>query len=208
MRRRLVWIQGAGNTISHNAIIGGATFGASLNRLRPGWKCVDGVCVYSETEGVYATQAECEASRVPIYQFQGAITGGCETGVLYQLTINITATIRALSVFPPAGVWYYFNYQDNLTTLFNGDPILERGEFEIPYLKFRQTSEVLMHLNPVVKPTGDIDTGIPLGINFPYYALELFSDSVNVTATRVDGLPESCPPQSGGSGNIIGYNCA
>lgn len=31
MRRRLVWIQGAGNTISHNAIIGGATFGAELN---------------------------------------------------------------------------------------------------------------------------------------------------------------------------------
>ena len=30
MRRRLVWIQGAGNTLNHNAIIGGATFGAGL----------------------------------------------------------------------------------------------------------------------------------------------------------------------------------
>ena len=211
MRRRLVWIQGAGNTISHNAIIGGATFGASLNRLRPGWKCVDGVCVYSETEGVYATQAECEASRVPIYQFSESIAGGCTVSVNYYLTIQWSAVITN-------NLGNRREYGDTWTHDVNGNPL----QFPGTLIYAPETRLVLTAINPFeqditvssIKRSGpgatyynpNVAMRIPIG-NPPFYTDRFESYSINITATRVDGLPETCPPQSGSSGNIIGYNC-
>lgn len=187
--------------------------------VQAGWKCVDGVCSYSETEGVYATQAECESSRNPSYQHEKSITGGCVPWVVYRLTIEITATVRAqLS----SGAWSEFNYQGTLTTLRAGGPIRVNGalgsSFNSPFLEFWRPPNSARLLRPVVD-TGNgtefqgltrLATGLNTGLAGGWFNVEISESSVSVTAVRDDGGPDSCgeleiPPEN--KGDIIGYTC-
>ncbi|WP_155524064.1 hypothetical protein [Nodosilinea nodulosa] len=55
----------------------------------PGWFCSDGVCEYSETDGVYATQEECEAARVPVYGPPPFTGGQCPPPAQYAVSYEI-----------------------------------------------------------------------------------------------------------------------
>ena len=190
-----------------------------LDSTTAGWKCVGGVCSYSETEGVYATQEECESSRSPRYQHEKSITGGCEPWVVYQLTIEITATVRAQS---SNGVWSEFNYQGTLTERRQGGPIRVNGalgsNFNSPFLEFWSPPNSFRLLRPVVySGIGTsfprltyLQTGVDTGLGGGWFNVHISESSVSVTAVREDGGPDPCgeleiPPEN--KGNIIGYNC-